>query len=250
MKNEAHFKYVCGFNFTVNVIIFSSNSPQRSVSRRQSNNHISWRWGEGGGGGLIATCLMPKYQSHAQTHACLAHFPVAEWINLALCECACLFWEAQLLIFFFSFHTVRNVKMSFFCGLQAVQDGDAGLVDAFTKLSKLFYRQDFLPLFTLEFWSTMCSFLHCPAVSNSSSVSLTTNWQTRARVASAQTFLACMRLSGKTAWKGQGECFFFPFPWLWSRTEQEPRGQISNPSVFHRHVSTVFTRLSQELQGK
>lgn len=115
--------------------------------------------GIGGGGGLIATCLMPKYQSHAQTHAGLAHFPVAEWINLALCECACLFWAAQLLIFFFSFHTVRNVKMSFFCGLQAVQDGDAGLVDAFTKLSKLFYRQDFLPLFTLAFWSTMCSFL-------------------------------------------------------------------------------------------
>lgn len=36
---------------------------------------------------MIATCLMPTYQSHAQAHACLAHVPVAEWINLALREC-------------------------------------------------------------------------------------------------------------------------------------------------------------------
>lgn len=42
-KKEPHFKCVCGFNFTE---CFSSNSPQRSVSRRQSNNHISWSWGD------------------------------------------------------------------------------------------------------------------------------------------------------------------------------------------------------------
>lgn len=107
-KQEPHFKCVCGFNFTE---CFSSNSPQRSVSRRQSNNHISWSWG-----GLIATCLMPKYQSHTQTHACLAHFPVAEWINLALCERVCLL-RAALGLFIFLFFPygefAQNVNVSF-----------------------------------------------------------------------------------------------------------------------------------------
>lgn len=82
---------------------------------------------------------------------------------------------------------------------------------------------------------------HCPAVCNSSSVSVRTNEKHR------QIFLACTWLCGKTGRKGQGK-FFFSFPWLRSRTQREPRGRMSNPS-FHRHVSTVFTGFSHELQG-
>lgn len=101
----------------------------------------------------------------------------------------------------------------------------------------------------LKTWLPMWHVVQQHVVCNSSNLCVWTSSQTQVSKCLCKYVQSVGGFEDKLVVKAKGSVFF-PLPWLWSRAQQEPRGQISSASVFHSHVSTLFTRLSHELEGK